>query len=211
MRRRADDGGHSDVIRWSGVAAVIAGVIFAGIQPIHPADELSAVTDTAWIIITTLKLAMCFLLLLGITGLYVRQVDQAGWLGLVGYVLFGLSWSLQSGFVFVEAFVLPVLATASPEFVNSYLGIVNGRPGQMNVGALPAIYQVLVGIPYTPGGVALGIATFRARVLPRRPACLLAIVAGLTPLAAMLPHRLQRLAAVPMGAHSGLAWVRALV
>ena len=56
------------------------------------------------------------------------------------------------------------------------------------------------------GGLVFGIATFRARVLPRWPAGLLAVVAVLTPLAALLPHATQRMAAgVPMGI--AMAWL----
>lgn len=33
-----------DLLRWSGLAALAAGVIFAAIQPIHPADVLASVT-----------------------------------------------------------------------------------------------------------------------------------------------------------------------
>ena len=119
-----------NAIRWTGAAAVVAGTICAAIQTIHPCDELSSVTTGAWIIVTTLKFAMCFFCLLGITGLYARQVEESGWFGLVGYLVCGLSWSVQSGFVFVEAFVLPVVATASPKFVDSYLGVVNGTQGR---------------------------------------------------------------------------------
>src|SRR3954451_23617090 len=113
----------SNLIRWAGLAAVVAGIIFAGIQPIHPADVLESVTTTAWAIITPLKTAMCFLFLLGLVGLYARQSEKAGWLGLAGYLLFSLSWALQTGFVFAEAFIMPALATQAPKFVDSYLGV----------------------------------------------------------------------------------------
>lgn len=56
----------SDLIRWTGLAAIVAGIIFAGIQPIHPPDELSSVSTSAWAIITILKFALCFLLLGGL-------------------------------------------------------------------------------------------------------------------------------------------------
>jgi hypothetical protein len=69
------------LIRWAGLAAVAAGIIFAGIQPIHPPDVVSSVTTGAWAIITPLKTAMCLLCLVGIAGLYARQVNQAGWRG----------------------------------------------------------------------------------------------------------------------------------
>ena len=193
------------LIRWSGLSAMAAGIIFAGIQPIHPPDVLASVTTGTWAIITSLKLAMCFFFLLGITGLYARQVEESGWLGLAGYLLFSLSWALQTGFVFAEVFILPLLATAAPNFVESYLGVVNGSPGEMNIGALVPTYAV-VGILYVLGGLVFGIATFRARVLPRWPAGLLAIVALLTPAAALLPHATQRLAAgMPMGI--AMAWL----
>ena len=195
----------SKLIRWTGLSAMAAGIIFAAIQPIHPPDVLASVTTGAWAIITSLKLAMCFFFLLGITGLYARQVEESGWLGLAGFLMFSLSWALQTGFVFVEPLILPVLATAAPKFVESYLGVVNGAPGTMNIGALVPTYA-LVGILYMLGGLVFGIATFRARVLPRWPAGLLAVVAVLTPTAALLPHAIQRVAAgMPMGI--AVAWL----
>jgi hypothetical protein len=195
----------SRVIRWSGLAALVAGLIFAGIQPIHPPDVLSSVTTGAWAIIQSLKLAMCLLFLIGITGIYARQVQEAGWLGLAGFLLLILCWWLQTGYVFTDLFILPVQATASPQFVESFLGIVNpGSPVEMNIGALPAAYG-LIGILYMLGGLLFGIATLRARILPRWPAGLLAVSSVLTPAAALLPHAIQRLAAIPVGL--ALAWL----
>jgi len=192
------------VIRWAGLAAIVGGIIFAGIQPIHPADALESVTTSFWAIIISLKFAMCFLFLLGITGIYARQVEESGWLGLVGFLLFSLSWFLQTGFVFTELFVLPVLAPTVPQFIVSALGVANGVPGEMSIGALVPTYNV-VGITYLLGGLLFGIAIFRARVLPRWPAGLLAVTALVTPTAAFLPHAQQRFVAVPMGI--ALAWL----
>ena len=195
----------SSLIRWSGLAALVAGLIFAGIQPIHPPDVVASVTTGEWAIITTLKLAMCLLFLLGIAGIYARQVERAGWLGLAGFLLLTLSWWLQTAFVFAEAYILPELANAAPQFVESFLGIVNpGSPVEMNIGVLPAAYGLL-GILYMLGGLLFGIATLRAGILPRWPAGLLAVAALLTPAAALLPHDIQRLAAIPVGL--ALAWL----
>jgi hypothetical protein len=186
------------LIRWSGLAAIAGGLIFAGIQPIHPADVVASVTTGMWTTIISLKLAMCLFILIGFTGLYVRQVEKAGWLGLAGFLLLIVSWFLQTGFVFADLFILPPLATAAPEFIESFLGIVNGSPGEMDIGAIVPAYGV-VGIAYLLGGLAFGIATVRARVLPRWPAVLLALTALVTPAAALLPHAIQRYAAIPMG------------
>jgi hypothetical protein len=196
----------SNLIRWAGLSAMVAGIIFAGIQPIHPADVLASVTTGAWAIITSFKTAMCLLFLLGIMGIYARQVNKAGWLGLAGFLLLSLSWALQTAFVFAEAFILPLLATAAPQFVDGVLGtLARGQASEVNLGALPMIYSLGVGVPYMLGGLLFGIATLRAGILPRWPAGLLAVAATLTPLAALLPHAIQRLAGIPVGL--ALAWL----
>jgi len=194
----------SNLIRWSGLAAMAAGIIFVGIQPIHPPDILASVTTGTWAIITPVKTGMCLLFLLGITGLYARQVEAAGWPGLAGYLMLSLSWVLQTAFIFIEAFLMPPLATAAPAFVGSFFGIVNGAPGTVSLGALPALYA-MVGILYILGGLLVGIATLRARILPRWPAILLVVAAALTPTAALLSHPLDRVLAVPMGL--AFAWL----
>ena len=112
---------------------------------------------------------------------------EVGWLGLAGFLLFSLSWWLQTAYAFAEAFVLPHLAAAVPTFVESFLGIFNGNPGEIDLGALAALYG-LVGVLYMLGGLLFGIATLRAGILPRRAAGLLAVAAALTPAAALLPH-----------------------
>jgi hypothetical protein len=194
----------SNLIRWAGFAALLAGIIFAGIQPIHPPDFLPSVTTTAWATIMPVKLLMCLLFLLGFTGLYARQVEETGWIGLVSFLMLSLSWTIQTAFIFVETFILPVLAVPAPEFVESILGIFNGFPGDMNIGALPAVYG-LTGLLYMLGGLLFGIATFRAGILPRWAAGLLAVAAAVTPAAALLPHAIQRFAGIPVGL--AVAWM----
>src|SRR5690348_5766116 len=81
------------LIRGAGVALMVAGVIFAAIQPIHPPDVVASVSTSAWAIITSLKTAMCVLFLFGLTGLYARQVNQAGWLGLAGFLVMSVGWA----------------------------------------------------------------------------------------------------------------------
>src|SRR5918997_1005448 len=141
----------AQLIRWTGLAAMAAGIIFAGIQPIHPPDVVASVTTGAWAIITPLKTAMCLLFLLGITGLYARQVEQAGWLGLAGYLLLGLCWAVQTAFVFAEAFIAPPLAATAPAFVDALVGISYGNTNGVDLGALPALYNLLVGGLYMLG------------------------------------------------------------
>ena len=147
---------------------------------------------------------MCLLFLLGIAGIYARQAKEAGWLGLTGFLLFSLSWALQSAYVFAEAFILPLLATTEPKFVDGLLGMASGHGSEVYSRRLPALYN-LVGILYLLGGLLFGIAT-----IPRwRPVALGRGADGrhgpVDPFAALLPHQIQRFAAVPMGL--SLAWL----
>jgi hypothetical protein len=149
---------------------------------------------------------MCLLFLVGLTGLYTRQVNKAGWLGLAGYLLFSLSWAINFAYIFAEAFILPPLAAAAPKFVEDFFfGVITGGATETNIGALPTIYSLSGFLGYMVGGLLFGIATFRAGVLPRWGAGLLAVAAAVTPLAALLPHELQRLVGIPVGV--AVAWL----
>lgn len=189
----------SNFIRWTGLSAIVAGIIFAGIQPFHPADVVESVNTTQFAIILALKTVMCYLMLLGIAGIYARQMSKAGWIGLVGFLMLGICWATQLAFVFAEAFIFPLFTTLAPKFVDGLLGVSSGRASEVDLGAVPALYGLLVGGLYMLGGLVFGIATFRANILPRWTAGLLTATAALTPLAVLFPHNIQRFAAVPMG------------
>jgi hypothetical protein len=189
----------SNLIRWAGLAAVAGGILFVGMQPIHPPETLASVTTPAWAIVHYVGVAMCLLTLLGITGIYARQVKESGWLGLAGFLVFGLMWALTAAFQFAEGLILPLLATEAPSFTAGFLGITSGSPSEVSLGILPAVYS-LTSVLYLLGGLLLGTATFRAGVLPRWAGAALG-VGTLAPLALslLLPHEFVRLAAVPMG------------
>ena len=194
----------SKLIRWAGLAAMVAGICYVVVGIFHPPNILSSVTTTQWVIVHVLATAMCFFGILGMAGLYARQAEKSGWLGLAGFVLLSLWFAFILGFSFVEAFILPSLATAVPKFVAGWLGMFTSSASEMNLGVLPTLWLLTAPL-YILGGLLFGIATFRAGILPRVPAALLAIAATLTPLAALLPHAQQRYAAIPVA--FALAWL----
>jgi hypothetical protein len=127
------------LIRWAGLAAMVAGVCFVVLGLLHPPNVLSSGTTTRWTIVHSLALAMSLFGLLGIMGLYARQVKEAGWLWLVGFLLLIVCWWIQTAFVFAEAFIAPPLAKTAPGFVDGLLGVSYGHTGGIDLGALPAI------------------------------------------------------------------------
>src|SRR5215203_6157192 len=94
----------SSLIRWSGLAALVAGICFVVLGLLHPPNVLSSVTTTRWTIVHSLAIAMSLFGLLGIMGLYARQVKESGWLGLAGFLLLSLWLVLILPFTFFEVF-----------------------------------------------------------------------------------------------------------
>lgn len=193
-----------NLIHWAGVSALVAGICFVVLALLHPPEILSSVTTTRWTITHALAIATSVFGLLGMMGLYARQVNEAGWLGLAGFLLLSLWLMLILPFTFFEVFILPLLATAAPTFAEGFLGIFTGSTGAMNFGVLPALWA-LAGILLLLGGLVFGIATLRAGILSRWAAGVFTVGIGLAPAAALLPHELEPLVAVPIGV--GLAWL----
>jgi lysylphosphatidylglycerol synthetase-like protein (DUF2156 family) len=194
----------SNLIRSAGLSAVLGGSLFIGIQAVHPPEALSSVTTSTWAIVHYVGVAMCFLNLFGIAGIYARQVEHAGWLGLAGFLLLGLMWALTAAFQFAEASILPLVATDAPRFAEGFVRIPSGAASEVSLGVLPVLY-LLVSAMYLLGGVLLGIATFRAGILPRWAGGAL-VLGTVAPLAlSVLPHEFLRTAAVPFGL--ALAWL----
>jgi hypothetical protein len=147
---------------------------------------------------------MSFFGVIGLTGLYVRQAAKTGWLGFIGFVALSAWMVLIMGFSFVEAFVLPRIATSSPGFVQGWMGMFNGDSSPVKLGALPALWLLTTPL-YIGGGLLFGIATFRARILPRGAAVLLAAGTVLAPVASQLSLAWQPKVAIPAGL--AIAWL----
>jgi hypothetical protein len=186
--------------RVAAAAAALGGLIYIVIQFIHPADVVDSLLTGLWVATHVLSFAMAILMLIGLTGIYLRQVRQFGVLGLVAYGMFGLFFLLQSAYTFAEALIAPLLAVGAPQLATDIVGLFGRHPAETDLGPLAAL-PLVAGALYVGGAVLFGIAILRARVLSRGAGILLIAAAAVTPVAgALLPHALERLAAVPMGA-----------
>ncbi len=159
----------SGLVRLGGLAAVVAAVLLltAGIIDVYNIDayrtaELNReyLTTGTHAFQSALRLiAFGLLLPLGLVGLYLRQSEAAGPLGLFGFVVAFAGTVLVSGFVWVDTFVAPELATAAPGFIES-----GPPPGR-------ALSLVVFGV----GWVLFGLASLVGRVYPSPAAALLIV------------------------------------
>lgn len=166
---------NSDLIRWSGLAAILAaGLLSIGalLSLATESENLSvSATTPSYAFSSLLYLLGGVLLLIGLVGLYIRQSGPSGILGLVAFLVAFLGTALAVGATWAELFVAPALAVEAPR-------VLNAEPTGML--ALGFTLTFVVFLPL--GWLLFGVASFRARIYPRAAAILLmvgAVIAGL--------------------------------
>ena len=187
------------------LAAMLAGLIYIVIQFIHPADVVESLTTPMWTIVHVLSFAEAVLVMIGLAGIYLRQVREFRVLGLIAYAMFGFFFILQAAFNFAEAFIAPLIAVDAPQLAVDIVGLFGRYPAVNDLGPLAALPQVGA-VLYVGGALLFGVSIIRARVLSRGAGILIIVAAVITPIAgALLPHALERMAAIPMGL--GIIWL----
>lgn len=184
--------------RLAGISAVAAGLCLIIMGMFHPVNVPASVTTSVWANVHIIAAAMGFFGLLGMVGLYARQAEKSGWLGLAGFLVFSLWLGLMMPFTFMEAFILPRLVVESPAFVAGFLGMFTGVPSTIDLGILPTLWMISNPM-YILGILLFGIATFRAGVLPRWAGALLAFGSVLVPVGAIVPPEHQSKILLPVG------------
>src|SRR5438552_2371772 len=135
----------------SAVCAVVAGLLFIGVQINHPAMDIATVTTTDWAVRNTAKVLMAALSLVGITGMYLRQVRETRILGFVGYVVFAIGYLAMLSMVVIAAAVLPTIAHDAPQYVSDVLAVVFGGKATHDIGAMQTVIM-LSAVCYIAGG-----------------------------------------------------------
>ena len=182
----------------AGAAAAVAGALFISVQVGHPPFDSFTTETTQWVVRSCAKTVMAALALAGITGIYLRQYRQAGLLGLVGYLVFAAGYLAILSTEVIAAAVLPNLVDTEPGFVNDVVTAAAGNAPEGDIGGVQTLLH-LMGVGYLLGGLLFGIALFRAAVLARWAAVLLAVSTVGTAALAVLPQAFDRPMAVPEG------------
>ncbi len=171
------------IYKLAGISALLAGLLFALIQFIHPEDTLQAITSPNWAVAHVLSVLFPIFALLGITGIYAKQIEASGKLGFAGYLMLVGAFCLMLCFGFYEAFIAPVIVAEAPDLAANILSILENKPGP---GLIGEVYQ-LNGILYLLGGLVFAVATIRAKVYPIYASGLLGLGVLVTLSAAAVP------------------------
>ena len=153
----------ADLVRLSGVALVLAGILMAFFPILHPNHDPAGFANPIWVPVHLMPATSMILAILGLCGLLARQLTAAGRLGVVGFALAVVGSGMILMGSDVEAFIIPFVGLHAPE-------LMQGPPpaGWMEAEMLG---DLIFGIGY----LMLGIATFRAGALPRAAGALLAV------------------------------------
>src|SRR5690349_23568089 len=105
------------LIRWSGLTLVVAGLLFGLFPFAHPNHDPEGYTGARWLPAHLMPNVGAIVALFGLTGVFVRQLRTAGWLGVVAFVasIVGTA-SFVSGLM-IEAFIIPYMSMELPELV----------------------------------------------------------------------------------------------
>ena len=152
----------TNLIRCSGVAAILGALLIAQAPLLHPHDTPEGLTSWIWVPTHYAMYLGYVLIQFALIGILARQLPAAGRLGVVGFCVafLGVALALMEGRDHV--FSLPLLRLA---------GLQGSDPDSLH--GLWAL--ILSSAVFSVGHILLGIATFRARVLPPTAAVLLAV------------------------------------
>ena len=156
------------VIRYAGLALMLGGIGFAVHLITHPPGETAPYAFYAlWVPSHLLGGIASLLIALGLVGLYLRQSENVGVLGLIGFVLSFVGTTLSAGaLIFLSVGLIPFLASRGmASLVDPKGPLLSSSSMKLAVG-LPALSLVL-------GLLILAIVTLRARMLPQRGAWLI--------------------------------------
>ena len=187
----------SDLVRWSGLAAVAGGVLFvvAGLLDFTlPGGLVERAATGTFVVQQLLFLLATVLLLLGLFGLYTSQSEAAGVLGVVGFLLAFFGTALLVGVWWMEVFFWPFIPPQALDFIG------------MTPWGTP-----LSGLTCEAGWLVFGIATLRAGVYPRAAAIVLIVGAVLHIIGFLLEVLLAQffifLPGLPSVFGIGVAWL----
>jgi len=153
----------ANLIRWSGLISLLAGVLYALATFVHPfGEDFAAVMRPNWVPAHLLYWVSVILMQFGLVGLYLCQAEKAGRLGLVSFILAFIGTALLGSLNFMASTLQPLIASAAPAIFDQAM-------------APTPLAGLVIVLGFGLGYILFGVVTMRAGVLPRWAGFLLII------------------------------------
>ena len=165
---------RSNFTRWSGLASMLGGLLFALGIAIHPLRHGQAVNASPYSAIHVLIAVALMLVLFGLVGLYIHQLEQLGKPGLYSFIaaLIGNLWN--DGLMIIDGSMMPAIGLHDPAAVHYF------SPNVVETLGSSLLFIFFAGLAFFAVGYALfGRVTMRAGVLPPWGGALISIGAVL--------------------------------
>jgi hypothetical protein len=143
------------LIQWSGLIAILGGILFPLAAILHPnGEDIASVLMPIWVPAHFLGWMSVTLIHIGLIGLYARQAENAGWLGLIGFLLAFIGGAFAGTIQYVNFTVIPLIAKQAPAIF-------------FQATILSPFAMLLFILGFVLGYILFGAATVDADVLPR--------------------------------------------
>jgi hypothetical protein len=160
------------IIRWSGLALAIGGVLASLFWILHPEESVLLTDPAGYQTEHILDFVGLLLLIPGLIGLYARLVHRTGWLGFTGFLLTLAALLVLMGISVVDMLIWPAIAQIQPDLILT-------AEGEFNQSSGPFAATIALIVPFAMigalGFILLGIAVWRSNTLPKWAGLLLAI------------------------------------
>lgn len=199
----------SKLIRMSGLSNILGAILLfvswfsIGLfmwEELSDQNFTGLVVHPYWTPINLMLLVSTFLLLFGLVGLYLKQAEKAGALGIVGFLLsfVGLTW--YACITYYETFLWPVIASQAPNLFPVVGFSASHKP--------IAVAFWLSGLFWGLGYIIFGITTTRSGHFPRWAGILFGVGAvvfglGMVPLVRSIGAPLFAIGLIRLG---GVLW-----
>ena len=164
------------IIRWSGLAFALGGLLAALFWILHPEESVLLTDPASYQREHLLDFIGLMLFIPGLIGLYARISNQTRWLGFIGFLLTLLPMLVLMGISVVDLLIWRSIARIQPDLILTTEGefIQSSRPFAATI-SLIVPFSMIGAV----GFILLGIAIWRSGLLPRWAGLLLAIAGPL--------------------------------
>jgi hypothetical protein len=168
--------------RWSGLAFMIAGLLFGTFMFFHPSNDFQGALNPIWTPVHVLWLVSYLLILLGLNVLPRQSANTVGRLDSIAYLLAFLGTALSLPIAVWDSFIVPYLAVHAPDMIKQIEELSLETP----VLAFRIIFFIAV-ITFSLGFMLIGLSILRSpRQVPKQSPRVPRLAGGLLSIGAPL-------------------------